>query len=118
MVKVKNKKPVELTYVKFDNPYVSNVSKVSWLQRAILIHSCLYYRYNKSIISDEKYDLICKQLSDMQKELTESELKDTEYYQAFYDFDGSTGFHLLSRLDVEQLELIEIIASHAPQKLK
>lgn len=112
------KQPIELKEVRFRNPYLSDVSKVSWLQRAILIHSCLYYKFNTSIVPDEKYDLVCCQLAELQNSLSEKELKRTEYYNAYYDFDGSTGYHLLGRLNKQQLEYIETIASHAPHELK
>lgn len=103
-------------FIRFKNPYLSNLSKVSYLQRMILIHSYLYYELDNPVITDVEFDGISKQLCSMYNELTEKEKTDTEYYNAFYDFDGSTGFHLFSRLDEHQKEIIEIIASHAPQK--
>lgn len=105
-------------YVKFKNPYLSDVSKVSYLQRMVLIHSYLYYEMDTSVITDKQFDDICKQLCTMYDGLSVDKKQQTEYYKVFYDFDGSTGFHLFSRLDDEQKEVIEIIASHAPQRVK
>lgn len=112
------KKPIDTSEVRFDNPYMSDVSKVSWLQRAILIHSVLYYEYNNSIVPDEKYDVVCRQLANMQSKLTKQQMKQTDYGYAFYDFDGSTGYHLFSRLKRQDKVLIQTIASHAPIKSK
>lgn len=105
-------------YIKFKNPYLSNISKVSYLQRMLLIHSYLYYELDNPVITDVEYDNISKQLCMMYNELTDEEKTKTEYFNAFYDFEGSTGFYLCDRLDEKQKEVIEIIASHAPQRIE
>lgn len=38
----------------------SNTSKISHLQRRILIYSIAYYEYSESIVSDVIYDVISK----------------------------------------------------------
>ena len=87
-------------YVDFDKmPYIywDDHLKMSALQRHIIIHSILYYVYDNSVISDKRYDLLSKQLTGLMKENPE-EYKKTNYYYCMYDFDGSTGFDLPSRL--------------------
>ena len=79
--------------------YWSNVLKISWLQRFIIVHSILYYELNESIISDKKFDSVSKQLVNLQKQVTKDELKRTDYFYCMKDFDGSTGFDIYSRLN-------------------
>ena len=62
-------------------------------RRQILIHSCLYYRLNKNIISDTTFDLWCRELVEVQNDYPYISKK-IIYSEAFKDFDGSTGMHL------------------------
>lgn len=90
--------------VKFDKPpaiYWNDITKVSYLQRKILLCSITYYRLNDSCISDFEYDSISKQLVSMQNKMPKSRLKQTTYYYVFNDYEGSTGFDLISRLNKE-----------------
>ena len=101
------------------HPYWSKTTKASWLQRAIAVHSLLYYRYNESIIPDDKYDLLCVQLVDLQSSMDEEEVREnTTYGYVFYDFDGSTGFDIISRLSAFDLRIISIIANVCLDKYK
>jgi hypothetical protein len=52
-----------------------------------------------SCVSDKYYDDLCRQLVAMMDEATEEQRESTQYYYIFYDFDGSTGFDLESRLN-------------------
>lgn len=47
-------------------------------------------------MSDYNYDRIVKDLVFLMSEC--ENVSDSTYYYAFYDFDGSTGYHLYSRL--------------------
>ena len=88
--------------IKFDSCpsiYWSDITKVNYLQRKILICSITYYRLNSSCLPDFEYDSISKQLVEMQKALEEKDLKKTRYYYVFKDFEGSTGFDLISKLN-------------------
>ena len=67
----------------------------------MLIHSIIYYELNTSIVSDAMYDNNCNQLVKGIKKHPE-DFKKTKYYKQFYDFDGSTGYHLYSRLNQEE----------------
>ena len=74
-----------------------NTSKISHLQRRILIYSIAYYKYSESIVSDVIYDAISKQLVQMQKEFPK-EAERSMYWYAMKDFEGSTGFDLVGKL--------------------
>lgn len=78
--------------------YWSDVTKIGYLQRYIIVHSIIYYELDDNVISDKEFDSAARQLVEMQKQLGRRKLKDTMYYYCMYDFDGSTGFHLYDRL--------------------
>lgn len=83
--------------------------KMSYIQRRIIVYSLMYYEYNESCVSDAYYDGISKQLVELQKQATPEEWKKTTYYYAMYDFDGSTGFDIPSRLTKEDREWLDKI---------
>lgn len=88
----------------------TNVDKMNYLQRKIILNSMAYYMYNVSPLSDRAYDEMSKQLVEMQKVYWD-EVYLTQYGYAFHDFDGTTGFDLYGRLldrDKEYLEKIAI----------
>lgn len=72
--------------------------KISYLQRRIIVYSIMYYEMDESCISDKQYDAISYQLVHLQSSVPEAEWKKSTYYYAMYDFDGSTGFDIPSRL--------------------
>lgn len=78
--------------------YWSDVTKLGYLQRYIIIHSIIYYHLNTNCISDKEYDSVARQLVGMQKKVDRETLKRTMYYYCMYDFDSSTGFDLYDRL--------------------
>lgn len=81
-------------------------TKISFLQRVVLIHSILYYELNTTVISDSDFDLLSKQLLHLQNRANKDELKKSQYYYVFYDFDGNTGFDLWYRLKVSDREYL------------
>lgn len=58
----------------------------------------MYYIYDRNYISDFHYDACCKELVKLHKEYGPGFVDDSMYGYAFYDFDGSTGYHLYNRL--------------------
>lgn len=59
----------------------------------LLIHSCIYYEYNESLVTDEQWKNWAVELETLQKEYkAESEL--APWADAFREFDHSTGFNL------------------------
>lgn len=97
--------------------YWSPTTKMSYLQRRVLVYSMMYYEYNESCVSDQFYDGISKQLVRLQKRYPD-EFKETEYYYAMYDFDGTTGFDLPDRLNDSDKNRIELISNVIYRKWK
>ena len=88
----------------------TTLQKIDFLQRKILLNSVSYYRYDLNFVSDHFYDSICRQLVELQAEYKRqggNVKKDSRFGYVFYDFDGSTGFHLYPRLTDEDMSLID-----------
>lgn len=81
----------------FRNPYFTEEEKIGMLQRWIIVQSRFYYDTDIELVSNKVYDDNCRQLVDLQNQFREA-FKRSQYYYIFYDFDGTTGFHLYSRL--------------------
>lgn len=96
--------------------YWSNTTKMSYLQRRIIVYSIMYYEANESCVSDRFYDNISHQLVKLMQESSEEQCKATTYWYAFYDFDGSTGFDIPSRLTKKDREYLSMIATYVHQK--
>ena len=84
--------------------------KISFLERYILVHSYLYYHMNESVISDQKFDK-CARLLASKVEKYKSRIPLTQYGYVFYDFDGTTGFDLLDRLNKSDRKRIKQVAT-------
>lgn len=91
--------------------YWSDATKISYLQRRIIVYSIMYYEHNESCVSDREYDSISHQLVELQKKASKEDLVKSTYYYAMYDFDGSTGFHIYGRLTKYDKEYLSHIAS-------
>lgn len=96
--------------------YWSNTTKMSYLQRRIIVYSIMYYEDNESCVSDQFYDNISHQLVQLMQESSEEQCKTTTYWYAMYDFDGSTGFDIPSRLTKKDREYLSMIATYVHQK--
>jgi hypothetical protein len=59
----------------------------------LLIHSCIYYRLNDNIIDDHTFDRWSDELVKLQTDYPEIS-EQVEWYEAFEDWDGSTGAFL------------------------
>ena len=93
--------------------YWTEAEKISFLQRVILIHSYLYYEKDNSVWTDRQFDEVSKQLAELQSEHDISWIRNkTQYGYVFYDFDGTTGFHLWSRLKKKDKEQIAGISEN------
>ena len=89
--------------MKFKNPYMKTVEKINLLERWILFHSYIYYELNENIVDDSVYDHNAQQLLEY-KNSNFKIFKESKYYNLFYDYDGSTGMHLIDRIfDDEEL---------------
>lgn len=90
--------------------YWTMKERIEFLQRAVLIHSYLYYVRDTNLISDKSYDELAKQLVELQKCVHLYILQETRYYYVFYDFDGTTGFDLWHRLRQNDEDYIAMVA--------
>ena len=98
--------------------YWSESTKISYLQRRIIVYSIMYYEQNESCVSDAYYDELSRQLVELQKTVSKEEFEKSTYYYAMYDFDGSTGFDIPSRLTKYDLEYLRNIAAHVYKQWK
>lgn len=62
-------------------------------RRQILVHSCLYYKLNTNIISDEEFDKWCKELRELHQKYPQY-MKINCYDAAFAKWGGFSGFDL------------------------
>lgn len=91
-------------------------TKISYLQRRIIVYGIMYYEQDESCITDAQYDGISRQLVRLMAEASQKELERTRYYYAMHDFDGSTGFDVPHRLTTEDYEQCRNIAMHVLQQ--
>lgn len=80
----------------FSKPFTDK-EKIELLQRAVLVHSFMYYELDQSVLPDWKYDGNSKQLVELIKAFPEA-FRQSRYYKYFHDFNGSTGYHLTGRI--------------------
>ena len=91
--------------------YWSDKLKIDYLQRVILVNSYLYYECNTNKLSDRAYDNISKQLVELQSKHIKPWIRSkTQYGYVFYNYDGSTGFDLYDRLNVQDKAYIRQLA--------
>lgn len=62
----------------------------------MLIHSCLYYELDESIVSDHKWQEWADELEKLQREHPQ-DCKIGFFDREFYDWSGTTGAHLNHR---------------------
>ena len=101
-----------IDFSKMPCAYWSDTTKISYLQRRIIVYSIMYYEMNESCISDAEYNEISQQLVKLQKKADKKDFEKSTYYYAMYDFDGSTGFDIPSRLTHDDLVYLTDIAKY------
>lgn len=99
----------EHTYHQKFPEHWDTLTRVNYLQRKIILCSIAYYEFDSSPMSDYDYDRISKDLVVLMSEC--ENVSDSTYYYAFYDYDGSTGFHLYDRLTETDRDYLTTIAS-------
>ena len=65
---------------------------INQLQRQLIVHSFIYYLYDESVWSDDRFDNKCKELVSV---IGTKEFKESKFYNIFKDFRGETGMHLI-----------------------
>ena len=86
--------------------------KIEALERQILVHSMLYYHMDENVISDKRYDKMSRLLASKIEKLGPKKIASTQYGYVFSDFDGTTGFDLISRLTKDDRKRIRQIATY------
>ena len=81
------------TYDIFNGQELVIAEKIQQRRLQILVHSCIYYELNTSIITDQQWDTWAKELVSLQKQYPKI-AEQVIWQDAFKDFDGSTGFNL------------------------
>lgn len=83
----------------------------------LLIHSCIYYELNQSVISDDTWNKWANELRDLQNEYPDIS-KQVVLYEYFKDWDASTGAFLPITLDwvVNKASYIVELASRSKKK--
>lgn len=84
--------------------YWNESTKISYLQRQVIVHSLLYYELNESVIPDKDFDDLSRQLVKMQRSASKDDLRNSQYYYCLKDFDGSTGFYIKNKLNKKDRE--------------
>ena len=74
-----------------NNTILDNLSFVNMTERALLLHSYLYYELDQNIIPDSKFDQLMYRMVELKEW---KEFKDSEFYEEFKDFEGATGMDL------------------------
>ena len=72
--------------------------KIQQRRYQMLIHSCIYYKFNDNKISDQQWNEWAHELADLQK-MYPNISKEVTLYEYFKDWDGSTGTFLPLDLD-------------------
>lgn len=62
-------------------------------RRQLLVHSVIYYRFNENVISDAQWSAWAVELENLQARYPK-EAEETEWAEAFQNFDHSTGYDL------------------------
>ncbi len=99
-------------------PGMTEKEKVEALERIIILHSIIYYEKDESVISDKKFDKLAKLLARKIQQHGEKRIRKTQYGYVFYDFDGTTGFDLTSRLNDSDRVYLTNLAEHIIQDSK
>lgn len=82
------------TYVPENWALGTTEERIHHLRRIILVHSILYYRFDKNIVSDHIFDSWSQELVALQTNNQEASEKVLYYREAYREFDGSSGYYL------------------------
>lgn len=97
MAKPRKKNPVYVRDVvpsHYDEEKAAIWSKINQRRRQVLIHSVLYYRLDKTIITDRQFDVWARELVDLQRQFPDVSESVAFHKDSFRTFDGTTGFDL------------------------
>lgn len=69
------------------------LEKINQRERQLLVHAYLYYKLDKNVISDDKYDDFSFDLASLITKYP-NEFKQSVYHKDFKSFDPSSGYYL------------------------
>ena len=81
------------TYDIFKASELMIAEKIQQRRLQLLVHSCIYYKFNYNIIDDRTWDKWAKELKQLQQSYPHISEK-VIWYEAFKDWDASTGAFL------------------------
>lgn len=93
-------------------PGMTEKEKVEALERIIILHSIIYYELSESVISDQKFDKLARLLARKIQKHGEKRIRKTQYGYVLYDFDGTTGFDIMGRLNKKDKKFLTNLAEH------
>lgn len=85
------------------------ITCINFLQRKIILNAIAYYELDSPRLSDREYDELSHQLVELQQSI---DIRETQYGYVMYDFDGTTGFDLCSRLNEKDKRYLMQIARY------
>lgn len=68
--------------------------RIRMLRLNVLVHSVIYYKLGKNIITDEEFDRRSKELCEIQKKYANIAATVKEYKKEFENWDGGSGYKL------------------------
>ena len=83
----------------------------------LLIHSYIYYELNDNIVSDATWSKWAMELVKLQNDYPDI-AKEVKFNEEFQDFDGSTGFDLAKRADIDAISKAHYLLSIRGKKKK
>ena len=81
------------TYDIFQGEQLKIAEKIQQRRLQMLVHSCIYYEFNQNMLVDTKWDEMARELVKLQEENPDIS-KQVIWYDAFKDWDASTGAFL------------------------
>lgn len=102
--------------MKFKNLYLTVIEKINLLARWLIVHSIIYYEFDKNVVSDYVFDNNAQQFYNLIKQYP-NEFKKSKYYKTMKDFNGNTGFDLYPRLKRFDKKEAELLYQYAQQIL-
>lgn len=87
-----------------------DATKLSFLQRRVVVWSIQYYQMNVSVVSDAQYDAVARQLEAMMASASPEDCAKSRYWYCMHDFTSATGFDLWSRLNDADREYLGHLA--------
>lgn len=100
------------TYDVFEGEDLKVAELIQQRRLQVLVHSCIYYKFNHNVVSDMQFDKWAKELASLQKQYPEISDK-VMYSDEFKGFDGSTGFDL----PIEDEWVVEKAKKFVPYKI-